>query len=127
MKRRKPVDATKEFEAIAALPPSEQRYVLRLYVTGMTTRSAEALAALKSLCEEHLAGRYDLEVIDIHQQPELASAQQIVALPMLVKALPEPMRRLVGNLADEERVLVGLNLQPHGPETRAGKRRPGSP
>jgi len=111
MKKKKPVDATKEFEAIAALPPSGERYILRLYVTGMTARSAEAVAALKSICQEHLSDRYDLEVIDVHQQPELASAEQLVALPMLVKKLPAPMRRLIGNLADEERVLIGLNLQ----------------
>ena len=110
-KRTRLADATAEFEKLTTEAPRKERYVLKLYVTGMTTRSAEAVAALKGLCEEHLLGRYDLEVIDIHQQPELASKEQLVALPMLVKQLPAPMRRLIGNLADEDRVLVGLNLQ----------------
>jgi circadian clock protein KaiB len=112
MKKAKLPDATKEFEAELARLPDRERYVLKLYVIGMTARSAEAVAALTTLCQERLQGRYDLEVIDIHQRPELASKEQIVALPMLVKQLPAPMRRLIGNLADEERVLVGLNLQP---------------
>jgi circadian clock protein KaiB len=88
------------------------RYVLRLYVSGATPRSAEAIANLSEICEERLKGRYDLQVIDIYQQPELASERQIVAVPTLIKQLPLPLRRLVGDLSKEERVLVGLDLLP---------------
>lgn len=87
-------------------------YVLRLYVSGSTQRSLRAIANIKALCEEHLAGRYELEVIDIYQQPELASQEQLLAAPTLMKVLPLPLRRLVGDLSDEDRVLVGLNLKP---------------
>ena len=88
-----------------------ERYVLRLYVTGLTPRSAEAFATIKAICEEHLEGRYDLEVIDIYQQPTLAKDEQIIAVPTLVKRLPLPLRRFIGNLSDEERVLLGLDLR----------------
>jgi circadian clock protein KaiB len=86
-------------------------YVLRLYVTGMTPRCMEAFANIKAICEEHLSGRYDLEVIDIYERPRLAKDEQIVAVPTLVKKLPVPLRRLIGNLSDEERVLLGLDLR----------------
>jgi circadian clock protein KaiB len=89
----------------------EERYVLRLYITGMTARSAQAVATIKSICEEHLEGRYDLEVIDIYQHPQLAADEQIVAAPTLVKHLPEPLRRFIGDLSNEERVLLGLDLR----------------
>jgi circadian clock protein KaiB len=89
----------------------EECYVLRLYVTGMTPRCTEAFAAIKAICEEHLQGRYDLEVIDIYQHPELAKDEQIIAVPTLVKKLPAPLRRLIGNLSAEERVLLGLDLR----------------
>jgi circadian clock protein KaiB len=97
--------------AAAAGRPSSERYVLRLYVTGMTPRSLEALRTIKELCEEHLHGRYDLEVVDIYQHPRLAKDEQIVAVPTLVKQLPAPLRRLIGNLSDRERVLFGLDLR----------------
>lgn len=87
------------------------QYVLRLYVTGMTPRSSRAIATIKSICEEHLDGRYDLEVIDIYQHPMLARDEQIVATPTLVKKLPKPLRRFIGDLSDEERVLFGLDLK----------------
>ena len=96
----------------AAASSHEQNYVLRLFVTGMTPRSTEAIAAIKAICEQHLTGRYDLEVIDIYQRPELATEAQIIAAPTLVKQLPEPLRRLIGNLSDQERVLIGLDLNP---------------
>jgi circadian clock protein KaiB len=89
-----------------------ERFVLRLYVTGMTPRSTQAVATIKSICEEHLAGRYDLEVIDIYQHPVLARDEQIIAAPTLVKKLPAPLRRLIGDLSDTERVLLGLDLRP---------------
>lgn len=91
--------------------PSKACYVLRLYVTGKTPNSLRAIANLKELCESHLPGRYDLQVIDIYQQPELAGDDQIVATPTLVKELPPPLRRLIGDLSDRERVLVKLDLQ----------------
>jgi circadian clock protein KaiB len=100
---------TKAFEDLLASSQNE-RYVLRLYITGMTPRSHEAVAAIKTFCEKHLAGRYDLEVIDIYQHPTLTKDEEIIATPTLVKKLPAPLRRLVGNLSNEERVLVGLNL-----------------
>jgi circadian clock protein KaiB len=101
---------TADFEKAVA-HRQEERYVLRLYVTGMTPRSTEAFAAIKAICEEHLQGRYDLEVIDIYQHPELAKDEQIIAVPTLVKKLPAPLRRLIGNLSAEERVLLGLDLR----------------
>ncbi|MDZ4805786.1 MAG: circadian clock KaiB family protein [Candidatus Eisenbacteria bacterium] len=90
---------------------AQDRYILRLYVTGMTPRSTQAFAAIKAVCEEHLHGRYDLEVIDIYQHPQLAKDEQIVAVPTLVKKLPAPLRRLIGDLSDMERVLFGLDLR----------------
>jgi circadian clock protein KaiB len=90
----------------------ELKYVLRLYVTGTTPRSQQAVANVRDICEEYLRGRYRLEVIDVYQRPLLASAEQIVVLPTLVKELPLPMRRFVGDLSDPEKVLVGLDLKP---------------
>lgn len=100
------------FEKLATLAPGEEPYVLRLYVAGMTPRSTEAFATVKAVCEEHLKGRFDLEVNDIYQHPALAKAERIVAVPTLVKESPAPLRRLTGNLSEEERVLTGLDLQP---------------
>jgi len=111
MKRRQNIDTTEQFQRLVAQPEKEEHYVLRLYITGMTPRSTEAIASIKAICEEHLQGRYDLEVIDIYQHPELAKADQIIAAPTLIKQLPAPLRRLIGNLSQEERVLAGLNLQ----------------
>ncbi|MEO8285991.1 MAG: circadian clock KaiB family protein [Chloroflexota bacterium] len=88
------------------------RYVLRLFVTGSTPQSTHAIANIKSVCEKNLAGRYELEVIDIYQQPELAKTEQIIAAPTLIKTLPLPLRKLIGNLSDLDRVLAGLGLQP---------------
>jgi circadian clock protein KaiB len=105
-----PIDSYNDFEKAAAASAPEQRYLLRLFVTGMTPRSTEAITAIKAICEHHLRGRYDLEVIDIYQHPELAKEAQIIAAPTLVKQLPEPLRRLIGNLSDTERVLMGLDL-----------------
>ena len=94
----------------AAHAPRADRYVLRLYVTGMTPRSARAIKNLRAICDEYLAGRYDLEVIDIYQQPLLAKGEQIIAAPTLVKKLPLPVRRIIGDMSNRERVLVGLHL-----------------
>jgi circadian clock protein KaiB len=89
-------------------------YNLRLYVAGQTPKSITALANLKAICEEHLAGRYRIEVIDLLQQPQLAAGDQILAVPTLVRRLPEPLKKIIGNLSDKERVLVGLDLRPEG-------------
>ncbi len=91
--------------------PEGERFVLRLFVTGMTPRSTGAIARIKAICEEHLEGRYELEVIDIYQQPSVAKGEQIIATPTLIKKLPPPLRRLVGDLSDKERVLLGLNIR----------------
>ena len=99
----------------AATAPRTDRYMLRLYVTGLTPRSSRAVRNLKAVCDEYLAGRYDLEVIDIYQQPALAQGEQIIAVPTLIKKLPLPVRRIIGDLSDRERVLVGLDLF-HGPD-----------
>lgn len=87
-------------------------YNLRLYVAGQTPKSITALANLKIICEERLAGRYQIEVIDLLEHPQLAAGDQIVAVPTLVRRLPEPLKRIIGNLSDMERVLVGLDLRP---------------
>ena len=87
-------------------------YVLRLYVTGKTPNSLRAIANLTELCDKYLPGRYDLQVIDIYQQPTLAEEDQIVATPTLVKELPPPLRKMIGDLSDRERVLVRLDLHP---------------
>jgi len=93
-------------------PQDAERYVLRLFVTGTTSRSQRAIANMHRICEELLAGRYDLEVIDIYQQPEATRDLQVIATPTLVKILPEPLRRIIGDLSDREKVLAGLNLTP---------------
>jgi circadian clock protein KaiB len=90
----------------------EKKYVLRLYIAGATPRSTEAIVNIKKICEEHLLGRYELEVIDIYQQPVLAKGEQIIAAPTLVKKLPLPLRKFIGSMADVERILVGLDLKP---------------
>ena len=89
-----------------------KKYVLRLYVAGSTARSMAAIINLKKICEEKLAGQYILEVIDLYQQPLLAAGHQIIAIPTLIKELPPPLRRIIGDLSDTEKVLVGLDLKP---------------
>ena len=96
-----------------AAPRSEQ-YVLRLYVAGLTPRSRQAIASITSICEEYLSGRYDLEVIDIFKRPVLAKEEQIIATPTLVKRLPAPLRRFIGDLSEKQKVLVGLDLRTQG-------------
>src|SRR5687768_17128160 len=86
---------------------------LRLYVAGQTPKSLTAFANLKKICEEHLAGEYHIEVIDLLKEPQLASGDQILAIPTLVRKLPAPIRKIIGDLSDTERVLVGLNLREH--------------
>ena len=91
--------------------PTEKIWELRLYVAGQTPKSLTAFANLKKICEEHLAGQYHIEVIDLIKKPQLASGDQILAIPTLVRKLPEPIRKIIGDLSDTERVLVGLNLR----------------
>lgn len=88
----------------------KDRYILRLYVTGMTPRSTDAVAVIRKLCEDVLAERYQLDVIDLYEHPEAARAAQIIASPTLVKELPPPLRRLVGGLSDRDRLIKGLDL-----------------
>ena len=100
----------------AGATPAEEVWKLRLYVAGQTPKSLTAFANLKKICEAHLAGRYLIEVVDLVQQPQLAAGDQIVAIPTLVRKLPEPLRRIVGDLSNTERTLVGLQLKPAGTE-----------
>ena len=88
-----------------------QTYQLRLYVAGQTPKSMLALANLRQICEAHLQGRYEIEVIDLRQDPQLASGDQILAVPTLVRRLPEPIKKIIGDLSNTERVLVGLDLR----------------
>ena len=96
------------------------KYLLRLYVTGTTGKSVRAIQNVRRICEEHLKGLYDLEVVDIYKNLPLARGDQIVAVPTLVRHLPPPMKKIIGDLSNEERVLVGLDLRPRG--SRAGAR-----
>jgi circadian clock protein KaiB len=89
----------------------QRRYVLRLYIAGVSPRSSNAIANIKRICEEHLKGRYELEVIDIYQNPELAQSAQVIAAPTLIKSLPPPLRRFIGDLHDTERIIIGLDLK----------------
>lgn len=88
------------------------RYHLRLYVAGQTAKSLTAMANLKRVCEEHLAGQYDIEIIDLLQNPRLAAGDQILAIPTLVRRLPAPLKRIIGDLSNTEKVLVGLDIRP---------------
>jgi circadian clock protein KaiB len=92
--------------------PARKEWILRLYVAGQTARAAAALANLEGICEKHLAGRYRIEVIDLVTHPQLARADQIVALPTLVRRLPPPVKKIIGDLSSEENVLVGLDILP---------------
>ncbi len=92
--------------------PESERWQLRLYVAGQTPKSIAALANLKRLCESHLAGRYEIEVIDLVKNPKLAAGDQIFAIPTLVRKLPTPIKKIIGDLSNEVRVLVGLDVRP---------------
>lgn len=91
--------------------PRDAKYVLRLYITGSTPRSSRAILNIREICEQHLKGRYTLEVIDIYQQPTLAEGEQIIAAPTLIKKLPLPLRRFIGDMSNTDRILVGLDLR----------------
>lgn len=112
MKAKSPVSSTKAFEkALEKRDSDDSRYLLRLYVTGATPNSIRAIENIRKICEKHLKGRYELEVVDIYQQP-LADGDQIIAAPTLIKKLPLPLRKFIGDMSDTERILVGLDLRP---------------
>jgi len=90
---------------------ASSRYVLKLYVAGQSPKSMNAITNIKRICEENLKGRYDLDVIDLYQQPQLAQGEQIIALPTLTRKLPVPLRRIIGDMSNTERVLVGLDIR----------------
>lgn len=102
--------------AAAADADGAESWILRLYVAGQSPRSMRAVANLRRICAEDVDERYRLEVIDLYQQPELAQCEQVVALPALIKRLPEPLRSIVGDMSNTERVLVGLDLLPRAPQ-----------
>ena len=110
MKPAKTRSSTRDFEK-AARKLVKKRYTLRLYVTGMTPKSTSAISNIRKICEEHLDGRYELQVIDIYQQPALAKGEQIIAAPTLVKKHPVPLRRFIGDMSNTERILLGLDLK----------------
>jgi circadian clock protein KaiB len=95
----------------ASRDTKDQQYTLRLYVAGLSPRSQEAIRAISAICKEHLADRYDLEVIDIYQHPQMAKDEQIIAAPTLIKKLPLPLRKIIGSMVDKEKVLVGMDLR----------------
>ena len=112
-----PKKNSRETSAIEAMEQAlarqaKEKYVLKLYITGMTRRSQEALRNLEKVCKEYLGDNYELEVIDIYQQPTLAKGDQIIAVPTLIKKLPSPLRRLIGDLSQEDRIILGLDLKP---------------
>jgi len=109
MPKKKVRDSTQTFER-ERVRPRKKPYVLRLYVTGTTPQSVRAIANIKKLCEIHLKGRYELDVVDLYQQPQLAQGEQIIAAPTLIKKLPLPQRRIIGDMSMNERVLAGLDL-----------------
>ena len=111
MKQKKVKDSTKSFERVLKKSLKE-KYVLRLYVTGMTPKSTRAIQNIKKICDEELQGRCDLEVIDIYQRPVLAEGEQIIATPTLIKKLPLPLRRFIGDMSDTGRIVLGLDLIP---------------
>jgi circadian clock protein KaiB len=116
-----PADAAREgTSAAAAAPANGERWDLRLYVAGQTRKSLSAIANLGRICEEHLAGQYRVEVIDLIEHPQLAQGDQILAIPTLVVKIPAPMRKIIGDLSNTERVLVGLDLRPRRAEPPGG-------
>ena len=101
-----------EKEAKGGRKPKEKKYELRLYVAGQTVKSLNAFANLKKICETHLAGKYRIEVIDLLENPQLAEGDQILAIPTLVRKLPKPIKKIIGDMSNTPRVLVGLDIRP---------------
>jgi len=108
-KKHAPPDDHDAFDAAAEQDTA--RYVLRLYVTGTTRHSTRAIVNIRKICEEHLQGRYELEIVDISQRPTLAEGEQIIAAPTLIKKLPLPLRRFIGDMSQTDRILLGLDLR----------------
>jgi circadian clock protein KaiB len=116
-KREGKTPATKRFkEAVAA---GTGKYVLKLYITGMTPRSQQAVRNIKKIIKDNPDNNFELEVIDIYQKPSLAKGDQIIAVPTLIKKLPSPLRRLIGDLSQEDRIILGLDLKPKSPPANA--------
>ncbi|HLP18315.1 MAG TPA: circadian clock KaiB family protein [Bacteroidota bacterium] len=111
MKHARTSNETKAIFERAVRSGKQENYVLRLYIAGLTPRSTAAVESVKRLCEEYLQGRYDLEIIDIYHNPTLAKGEQIIAAPTLIKKLPLPLRRLIGDMADEKKFLIGMDLR----------------
>ena len=111
MEKRKSKTMNEEEYAHSLRESERHTHLLKLYVTGTSPQSMRAIANIKKICEEHLKGQYELEVIDLYQRPQLARGEQIIAAPTLVKKLPLPLRKLIGDMSDAERVLVGLDLK----------------
>jgi len=111
VKRKRTDDPARALARAAAQQP-HTRYVLKLYVAGLTPRSAAAIRSVTAVCEEHLHGRYELEIIDLYQRPTLAQGEQILAAPTLIKYLPLPLKKIIGDMANDEKLLVGLDLRP---------------
>lgn len=111
MKKKEIIKKAVEKFDISVKKFKNETYLLRLYVTGMTPQSVLAINNLKEICEEHLKGRYSLEIIDLYKNPKLAAGEQIIAAPTLIKKLPLPLRRIIGDMSNTNRVLVGLDLK----------------
>ncbi len=108
--RRPAPDETAAFDAASAGDP-DAHYVLVLYIAGVTVHSTRAIVNIRKICEEHLAGRYDLEVVDLSKNPGITATEQIIAAPTLIKQLPLPLRRFIGDMSQTERILIGLDLR----------------
>jgi circadian clock protein KaiB len=121
MKTNRTSPAEVDVMEAAAAAHASARYVLWLYITGSTPRSARAISNIRKICEEYLEGRYDLEVVDISQHPTLAEGEQIIAAPTLIKKLPLPLRRFIGDMSQTEHILLGLDLRETAEKTSAGK------
>jgi len=124
LKKNEPSGTVEKLEKLAT-EAKDANYILRLYIAGNTSRSAQAVINIREICETHLKGHYQLEVIDIYQQPALAKGEQIIAVPTLVKQLPLPLKKIIGDLSKIERVIFGLDLQKidkgQSPEKEASK------
>ncbi len=116
-------DSIDKFEE-ALQQRTKGKYLLRLYVTGMTPNSIRAIENIKRICKDYLEGRFELEIVDIYKNPELAKESQIIAAPTLIRKLPPPLRRFIGDLSDMEKILVGLDLTPEDAKKEKGNRKP---
>ena len=119
----KKMSIPKNIAAALEEPSTSEKYLLRLYVSGVTERSRRSILNINTICKENLQGQYDLEVVDIHQKPSLAMDEQIVATPTLIKMLPLPLRRIVGDLSDRDGVLFGLDIK-KSPDHQGSRAKP---